>query len=55
MSEAEILKKLNMIESELDHMKKHLIDADLMITDDDLEALKEGEEDLRNKRTVRIA
>ena len=55
MSEAEILEKLDLIESELDYIKKHLIDADLIITDDDIKALKEGEKDLRNKSTVRIA
>ena len=54
MSEAEILRKLDTIENELKTIKKHLIDADLLITDDDLESLEEGEKDLRNKRTMRL-
>ena len=55
MSEAQIMKKLTRIEEELIYIKKHIIDADLLITDDDLESLEEAEEDLKKGNSVRIA
>ncbi len=55
MSEAEILRKLDKIESELDYIKKHMVDADLILTDNDLESIEDAERDLKEGRTVRIA
>jgi mRNA interferase RelE/StbE len=55
MSEAEILKKLDRIESELTYIKNHLLDADLIITDDDLESIRDAERDLKKGKTKRIA
>jgi hypothetical protein len=55
MSEAKILRKLDKIESELDYIKKHMVDVDLILTDNDLESIEDAERDLKENRTVRIA
>lgn len=54
MNEAKIMKKLNRIEKEIGFIKEHLIDADLLITDDDLDSIKKAQEDLENDETERI-
>ena len=51
----EIMKKLNHILSDLDFIKTHLSDVDLVLTDDDVDALHEAEEDLKKGKTQRIA
>ena len=55
MSEAQIMEKLTKIEEELSFIRDHIIDADLLITDDDLESIDEAQEDLAKGRTERIA
>ena len=50
----EILEKLEIIKSDLDYIKKHMIDVDLVLTDDDLEALEEAEKDLKAGKTKRL-
>ncbi|MBI1969049.1 hypothetical protein HYS48_00005 [Candidatus Woesearchaeota archaeon] len=49
-----IMKKLDAIKSELDYIKGHLVDADLIVTDDDLEALEEAEKDRKAGKTKRL-
>ncbi|MBI2549193.1 hypothetical protein HYW21_07635 [Candidatus Woesearchaeota archaeon] len=49
-----ILNKLDSIKEELDYIKTHLIDPDIILTGDDLEALREAEEDLKKGRTKRL-
>ncbi len=51
----QILSKLEHIESDLNFIKKHLQDIDLVLTDDDVEALKEAEVDLKAGKTKRLA
>lgn len=55
MSEAQILRKLEKIEEELSFIKDHIMDADMLITDDDIESIEDAEEDLEMGRTKRIA
>ena len=55
MSEAQIMDKLTKIEEELSFIRDHIMDADLLITDDDLESIDEAQEDLEKGRTERIA
>jgi len=43
----EILKKLNHIQSDLDFIKGHITDIDAVLTDEDVNALHEAEEDLK--------
>jgi hypothetical protein len=50
----EILEKLDTIKADLDYIKKHMVDVDLVLTDDDLEALEEAENDLKAGRTRRL-
>ena len=50
----EILEKLDTIKADLDYIKKHMVDVDLFLTDDDLEALEEAENDLKAGRTRRL-
>ena len=54
MSEAQIMDMLTKIQEELSFIRKHMIDADLLITDDDLESLEEAEEELSQGKTVRL-
>lgn len=50
----EILNKLELIKADLDYIKKHMVDVDLVLTDDDLEALEEAESDLKAGKTKRL-
>ena len=49
-----ILKKLDTIKEELDYIKSHMIDYDRVLTNDDLEALREAEEDFKKGKTKRL-
>lgn len=46
--------KLDAIGSQLEHIRTHIGDMDLVLTDDDLESLKEAEKDLSGGTTVRL-
>lgn len=50
----QILEKLDSIKSELDHIKKRMVDVDIVLTDDDTESLKGAREDLEAGRTKRL-
>ena len=50
----EILDELKAIRIDLDYLKAHLIDMDLVLTDDDLESIKEAEKDLKQNKTKRL-
>ena len=50
----EILNKLEIIKADLDYIKEHMVDVDLVLTDDDLEALEEAEKDLKSGKTKRL-
>jgi len=49
-----IMNKLNEIKTELDYIKKHMVDMDTVLTQDDAEALSHAEEDLKKGRTVKL-
>ena len=51
----QILEKLNAIKSDLDYLKKHIVDVDYVLTDDDIQALEESEKDLKSGKTKRLA
>tara|TARA_Y100000031_G_scaffold113706_1_gene125651 strand:- start:37 stop:183 length:147 start_codon:yes stop_codon:yes gene_type:complete len=48
------MKKLDHIQSDIDSLKEHISDVDLVITDDDLDAIHEAEEDLVMGKTKRL-
>ncbi len=50
-----IMEKLNHIQSDLNFIKEHLADVDLVMTDDDINAIYEAEEDLKSGKTKRLA
>ena len=50
----QILEKLEAIKLELDYIKKHMTDIDTVLTDDDIESLKEAERDLKAGKTKRL-
>ena len=50
----QILEKLEAIKLELDYIKKHMTDMDIILTDDDIESLKEAEKDLKAGKTKRL-
>ena len=54
MDEAQIMDMLTKIQEELSYIRMHMIDADLLFTDDDLESLEEAEDELSRGKTVRL-
>jgi len=46
--------KLDVIQSDLAYLKQHIVDFDSVLTDDDLEALKEADKDLKSGKTKRL-
>ena len=57
MSETEskqILEELKAIRMDLDYIKGHIVDVDLVLTDDDREALEAAEINLKQGKTKRL-
>ena len=50
----QIVDKLDLIKGDLDYIKKHLVDVDAVLTDDDIDALKEADKDLKTGKTKRL-
>ncbi len=50
----QILTELQAIRSDLDFIKKHVLDLDLVLTDDDLESIQQAENDLKLGKTKRL-
>jgi len=50
----QISDKLDVIQSDLAYLKQHIIDFDTALTDDDSEALKEADQDLKSGKTKRL-
>ena len=50
----QIVEKLDNLQSDIAYIKKHLVDVDSVLTDDDIEALEEAEKDLKAKKTKRL-
>ena len=48
----QVMKKLEDIKAELNYIKEHMVDVDMVLTDDDRKALREAEEDLREGKTI---
>lgn len=49
-----ILEKLDAIKEELDDIKGRLVNADTVLTEDDVESLRAAEEDLEKGKTVKL-
>ncbi len=49
-----ILQKLDNIKADLDYLKEHIVDIDVILTDEDIVALKEAEKDLKLCKTKRL-
>jgi len=43
----QIVEKLDHMQSDIDYIRKHLIDVDSVLTDDDLGSLDQADEDLK--------
>jgi len=50
----EIATELKAIRDDLDYIKKHVTDVDSVMTDDDLESLREADTDLKEGKTKRL-
>jgi hypothetical protein len=50
----QILDELKAIRSDLDYLKEHIVDIDLVLTDDDLESIEQAEKDLKEGKTKRL-
>ena len=53
-TDKQILKELKSIRNDLDYIKEHIKEFDLILTDDDLESIKEAEKDLKEGKTKRL-
>ena len=50
----EILDELKAIRSDLDYLKEHIVDIDLVLTDDDITSLDRAEDDLKKGKVVKL-
>ena len=50
----QILEELKLIRTDLDYLKERIVDFDLVLTEDDLQSLKEAELDLKQGKTKRL-
>lgn len=55
MGEVDVMRKLDAIQNDIKELKKRVVDADTLLTEDDIQALDEAEKDLAQARTKRIA
>ncbi len=46
-----IIQELKGIRQDLEYIKSHVIDIDLVLTDDDIESIRTAEEDLKKRKT----
>ena len=49
-----ILDELKAIRAEIAYLKDHIVDSDVLLTEEDITAIKKAEEDLKHKKTVRL-
>ena len=50
----QILKELREIKADLDYIKKHIVDGDIILTSEDLESLEKAEKDFKERKTRKI-
>ena len=50
----QVIEKLDVIKSELDYIKKHMVDVDTILTPEEKERLEESLEDFKKGRTVSL-
>ncbi len=50
----QILKEIREIRSDIDYIKKHIVDADVILTCDDLESLEEAGKDFKERKTKKL-
>ena len=51
----QIMEKLNHIQLDLNFIKEHINDVDVVLMENDIEALQKAEEDLKAGKTTRLA
>lgn len=50
----QILKEIREIRSDIDYIKKHVINSDIILTSDDLDSLEEAEKDFKQRKTKKL-
>ncbi|MDO8633756.1 MAG: hypothetical protein Q7K34_00505 [archaeon] len=50
----QILKELKDIRVDIEYIKGHLADSDVLLTDDDVESIQKAEKDLKAGKTKRL-
>jgi len=50
----QIMEKLDDIKSEFDYIKGHIVDVDTVMTDDDLQSIKQAEKEFKEGKTKRL-
>lgn len=50
----EILDELRAIREDISYLKEHLRDSDVLLTDEDIAAIKQAEKDLKEGKTKRL-
>ncbi|MBI2232688.1 MAG: hypothetical protein HYU56_02105 [Candidatus Aenigmarchaeota archaeon] len=53
-NDKQILKELKEIRTDIGYIKEHMIDTDMILTDDDIKSIKEAEKDLKEGKTKRL-
>jgi len=53
-TETDIQKDIEFLKREVAEIKENMVDADIILTDDDIESIKEAEKDLKEGKTKRL-
>ena len=53
-TETKILEELKAIRAELDYLKEHIVDLDLVLTDNGVDSIKKADKDLKENKTKRL-
>jgi prefoldin subunit 5 len=50
----QLMDKVDHLQSDINYLKKHLVNVDSFLTDEDLESLDKADEDLKSNKTKRL-
>ncbi|MDO8625010.1 MAG: hypothetical protein Q7R47_02925 [Candidatus Diapherotrites archaeon] len=51
---SQILKEIRSLKADIEYLKGHLVESDMLLTDEDLESIQEAEKDLKTGKTKRL-
>ncbi len=53
-TETDMQKDIEFLKKEVSEIKEHIIDTDMILTDDDIDSINEAEKDLKEGKTKRL-